>query len=317
MGKNDLVIALISGGGSALMPYPAENISLLEKQTITGLLIASGAEIVEINTVRKHLSQVKGGRLVGYFSPAKVVALILSDAIGNDLSSIASGLTAPDPTTFSDAYNVLKRYHLLSRAPKSVVDLIRKGCLGQIAETPKKLDNCYNHILGDNRLALKAMADIARETGHSPHIITTEQKGDATETAQLRVKEILDKKYDKHSMLLIGGETTVTLPGNAGKGGRNQHYAAVSMISMADYPGEWVIASVGTDGSDFLPDVAGAIVDGNSLNTVKKKKIDAESYLVRYDSYNLLDTVGNSLIMTGDTGTNVGDVIVYLKADSV
>ena len=312
IGEGDLVICLISGGGSALMPCPVDEVNLEDKQSITELLLSSGAEIGEINTVRKHLSKIKGGHLGRFYSPAIVVSLILSDVIGNDLAIIASGPTVPDPTTFSDAYNVLTKYELLTRAPKSVTDFLRKGCQGGVTETPKILNNCYNYIIGDNRLALEAMFKKATETGFTPYIITAEQKGDTTAVARSRAKEILSTRYAGYNAILLGGETTPRLPPAAGRGGRNQHYAGVSMLAMEQAAVEWVVASVGTDGSDFLPDVAGAIVDNNSLDIAKAKGLDVESYLGRYDSNTLLDKIGNSLVITGETGTNVGDVIIYL-----
>ena len=167
IGRDDLVLCLISGGGSALMPCPADGVSLKDKQRVTELLLACGAEINEINTVRKHLSTVKGGRLGHFYSPATVISLILSDVIGNDLSIIASGPTFPDASTFADAYNLLKKYNLLSKIPEAVTGLLEKGCRGLEAETPKALDNCHNYIIGDNTLALQAMAQKASETGTS------------------------------------------------------------------------------------------------------------------------------------------------------
>jgi len=310
--ENDLVICLISGGGSALMPYPVDEVSLEDKQSITELLLSFGVEIREINTVRKHLSKVKGGQLGHFYSPATVVSLILSDVIGDDLAVIASGPTIPDPTTFADAYNVLAKYELLTKAPKGVIDYLRKGCQGEASETPKTLSNCHNYIIGDNKLALEAILKKANELGFTPHIITAELKGDTTAVAWSRAKEILNARYAGYDVIILGGETTPKLPTAAGKGGRNQHYAAVSMLAMKQYAGEWVVASVGTDGSDFLPDVAGAIVDNNSLDIAKTKGIDVEPYLDRYDSNTLLDRIGNSLVITGDTGTNVGDIIIYL-----
>ncbi len=312
IGEKDLVICLISGGGSSLMPCPVDEVSLRDKQKITELLISSGAKIDEINIVRKHLSRVKGGRLGDFYSPATVISLILSDVIGNDLATIASGPTYPDPSTFSNAYDVLKQYHLLNRAPRSVVGFLRKGRRGEVAETPKTLSNCYNHIIGDNRLALEAMLAEASKLGFSPYIITAQQTGDTTAVAQFRAKEVMENRYAGKDVLLIGGETTVKLPTGAGKGGRNQHYSAVSMLAMAQCPGQWIVASVGTDGSDFLPDVAGAIVDQDSLDIAQGKGIDVKSRIERYDSNTLLGSIGNSLIVTGDTGTNVGDIIVYL-----
>ena len=310
--ENDLVICLISGGGSALMPCPVDRVSLEDKQRITELLLSCGATIHEINSIRKHLSKTKGGGLGHFYSPATIVSLILSDVIGNDLDVIASGQTCPDSSTFSDAYNVLERYDLLSRVPEDVIDFIKKGCQGEVEETPKTLGNCRNYIIGDNRLALEAMEKKANEMGFAPHIVTTEQEGDTATIAQLRAAEILNARYAGYDVILIGGETTPKLPDFAGKGGRNQHYAAISMLAMKEYAGEWALASAGTDGSDFLPDVAGAIVDNNSLNIAKGKGIDVQSYLDKYDSNTLLREIGGALIITGNTGTNVGDVIIYV-----
>jgi glycerate-2-kinase len=315
IGQNDLVICLISGGGSALMPQPVVGVSLGDKQKITELLIASGAKIQEINVVRKHLSRVKGGQLGHFYSPATVISLILSDVIGNDLATIASGPTTPDPSTFSNAYEVLKRYNLLDKTPESVVDFIIRGQRGEIAETPKALGNCHNHIIGDNGLALEAMSAQARKLGFNPHIMTSQQTGDTAKVASLRAGEVIERKYAGYDVLLLGGETTVKLPSTAGRGGRNQHYAAVSMLAMAGYPGQWIVASVGTDGSDFMPDVAGAIVDQSSLGIAQTRGLDVKSFIRRYDSHPLLGNIGNSLIITGDTGTNVGDVVVYLTVE--
>lgn len=310
--ENDLILCLISGGGSALMPYPVSEIALADKQQITELLLSSGAEIAEINAVRKHLSQIKGGRLGRFYSPATVVSLLLSDVTSNNLSVIASGPTFPDRSTFSDAYSVLEKYSLLEAAPERVTDYLRKGCQGNAEETPKTLANCHNYIIGDNRLALEAMAKKAEEAGFRPLIVTAEQKGETTTIAISRAGEILDSRYAGYNAILIGGETTPKLPANVGKGGRNQHYAAVSMLAMEQYPGKWVMASVGTDGSDFLPDIAGAIVDSHSLDSAKARGIDIKAYLSRCDSNTLLGRIGSSLIITGDTGTNVGDIIIYL-----
>ncbi|MBI4332284.1 MAG: DUF4147 domain-containing protein [Chloroflexi bacterium] len=308
---NDLVICLISGGSSALMPCPVDGVRLEDKQGITRLLLGSGASIHEINVVRKHLSKTKGGGLGHSYSPAAVVSLILSDVIGNDLDVIASGQTCPDPSTFSDAYRVLEEYDLLSRAPKGIIDFLARGCQGQVEETPKSTGNCINHIMGDNTLALQAMFQKAKELGLGPYIVTAGQKGDTATMARLRAAEILSHKYTGYDVVLIGGETTSVLPKVAGKGGRNQHYAAVSMLAMKRHTGEWVSASIGTDGSDFLPDVAGAIVDSGSLARAKARGIDVESYVRQYDSNTLLNRIGESLIVTGNTGTNVGDLIVY------
>ena len=307
----DLVLCLISGGGPALLPCPVEDISLDDKSKITSLLLKCGAEIGEINTVRKHLSKVKGGGLGRFFYPATVVSLILSDVIGNKLDVIASGLTFPSSTTFWDAYNVLEKYSLISVAPRSIVEFLREGYQGKIEAKPSILDNCHNFIIGDNRVALRAMENKAIAMELSPYIITSEQEGDTNNVAISRAQEILNNKYIGHNVLLVGGETTPILPHDFGQGGRNQHYAIVSMLAMQEYKGEWVIASLGTDGSDFLPNVAGAIIDNTSLNNVISQGINVESYIQRYDSYSLLNKIGRSIIVTGHTGTNVGDIVLY------
>jgi glycerate 2-kinase len=312
IGEGDLVICLISGGGSALMPYPAHGISLNDKKKITVLLLSSGADIKEINVVRKHLSRVKGGRLGYFHSPATVISLILSDVIGNDLSSIASGPTFPDSSTYTDAYNVLQRYKLLSKAPPSVVKILQNGYLGLIEETPKLLDNCHNYVIGDNNLALEAMAQKAKEMGFHPCIITSEQAGDTSEAALSRASEIIKSAKANYDVFILGGETTLKLPDSAGKGGRNQHYVAASITAMKDCPVDWAMASIGTDGSDFLPGVAGAIIDSSSIHSMKKQNIDLQHYLDCCDSNTLLNKMGNSIIVTGNTETNVGDIMVYV-----
>ncbi len=312
IGKGDLVISLISGGGSALLPYPVNGVTLEDKQLITQLLLRCGADIKEINTVRRHLSLIKGGGLAGFFAPARIVALIISDVVGDDLEVIASGPAVPDPSTYQDAFGVLEKYDLLEKAPQRVVDFIRRGCMGLEAETPKRLRNCTNHLIGNNRMALEAMAEKARDLGIKPCIITSEMRGDTSEYACSMAAKVKEGQYKGFGALLIGGETTPTLPENAGKGGRNQHYTAVSMLAMQGYSSSWLVASAGTDGSDYLPDVAGAIVDERSLATAQAADLDVADYIGRFDSNTLFIRMGRSLIMTGPTGTNVSDVLVYL-----
>ncbi len=310
--ENDLVFCLISGGGSALMPAPLEGLSLADEGTVTGLLLGSGADINQINVVRKHLSRVKGGRLAAYFAPATVISLVLSDVIGNDLGTIASGPTFPDSSTFADALAVLSKYNLTDKVPAKVLAVLEKGKAGQVEESPKTLANAHNYLIGDNTLALAAMAEKAAKLGLRPLIVTAEQKGDTTVAAQKRAEEILHNVASKYDTFLIGGETTPTLPAACGRGGRNQHYAAASVLALADYPGVWVVASVGTDGSDFLPGVAGAIVDDKTLHRLEERNVAVRDYLDRCDSNTLLSKLDDALIVTGDTGTNVGDLVVYV-----
>jgi glycerate 2-kinase len=312
IGAGDTVICLLSGGGSALLPAPIEGISLADKQLLTELLLASGAEIKEINLIRKHLSRVKGGRLGRHFAPAQVITLIISDVIGNDLSVIASGPAYPDRTTFKDALTVLEKYHLLDKVPSTVMGHLHSGAAGKIPETPDRLDNCHNYIIADSRLALKAMRQKAGELGFAARIVTAAQKGETAAVARQRAREILRGKYGRDGALILGGETTPALPEQRGLGGRNQHFVAVSMLELKDFPGEWVVASLGTDGSDYLPDVAGAMADSTSWQTAQRLNLDAGSYLERYDSHTLLKALGGCLVITGETGTNVGDVMLYI-----
>jgi len=310
--KNDTIICLISGGASALMPCPVDDVNLKDKQIVTKLLLSSGAKIQEINTVRKHLSKIKGGKLGKFFAPTPMVSLIMSDVVGNDLKTIASGPTVPDPSTFEDACEVIKKYKLLNKAPKSIITYLEKGKNNKTEETPKSLKNCKNFIIGNNKLALEAMMKKAKRLGYRPLIITAEQIGDPVKMANIRAKEVINKKYTNYDVIIIGGETTPELPEKCGRGGRNQHFVAASMLAMEKYSGDWVVASVSTDGSDFLADVAGAIVDNNSLIRAKSRGVDVKKYLKKYDSNGLFKKIGNSLIVTGDTGTNVGDVMVYV-----
>jgi len=312
IGNNDTVVCLLSGGGSSLLPCPGDGVSLEDKQLVTKMMLASGAPITDVNTVRKHLSLVKGGGLGQFFAPAKVISVIISDVIGNDLSVIASGPTYPDLTTFGDALKVLEKYHLFNEIPSNVFRRLTMGEMGLIPDNPKQLTNCYNYIIADNKLALKAMKLKAVKLGLNPVIVTATQQGDPGIMAKLRANEIIERKYGSHNAIIIGGETTPILPRTHGVGGRNQHFVATSLLEMNRYEGELVVASVGTDGTDYIPDVAGAIIDKATITTIIKKKIDVRRYIEKFDSFNLLSVLGRSLIVTGETGTNVGDISLYL-----
>ena len=279
---------------------------------MTQLLLRCGADIKEINTVRKHLSLIKGGGLAGFYEPARVVSLVISDVVGDGLDAIASGPTVADPTTFADAGKVLKKYGLTEKAPQNAVGFINRGCGGAEAETPKNLLNCDNYIIGNNRMALEAVAEKARDLGLKPSILTSEMTGDTAGVARRMAADMIKGKYRGFDVVLLGGETTPTVPENAGKGGRNQHYAAVSMLAMQGCACPWVVAPVGSDGSDYLPDVAGAMVDNRSLDSARAAGLDVEDYIERFDSNTLFKKMGRSLIVTGPTGTNVSDIVLYL-----
>jgi glycerate 2-kinase len=310
--ERDLVLCLLSGGASALMPCPVPGVTLGNKQRLTELLLASGAPIEEINIVRKHLSVTKGGGLGRHFAPRRVVTPVISDVIGNRLEVIASAPTYPDTSTYDAALGVLADRGITDEVPPPVLSHLRRGAAGEVPETPRELPNCTHHIIGDNRLALEAMAARASKLGYRPKILSDSQQGDAATLARARAAEIIAGRYAGYDCLLIGGEATIELPAGPGQGGRNQHYAAVTLLSMADCAADWVAASVGTDGSDYMPDVAGAIVDGAALSRLAARGINGWDYVYRADSYHLLGRLGDALVRTGDTGTNVGDVMVYL-----
>jgi len=318
IGKDDLVLFLVSGGGSSLMPNPVDGISLQGKIAMTTLLIKTYG-IGPTNTVRKHLSMIKGGQLGRYFDPTPVVTLALSDVIGNDRSVIASGPTYPDPSTFSEAVDILKATRngrvLWDEAPESVKQYLLRGVDGFAPETPKSLPNCQHYfILGDNGTALEAMRSRAVDLGYIPLVIPKPLSGDPGQAARNLAKDFLDDKFPDCDAIIAGGETSVSLPkDHNGIGGRNQHFALAFLEAMTQYYGNWAAACVGTDGMDYTTGAAGALVDHNSRDSVTHRGLPIREGLAGYDSHTFLKDLGNSLIMTGPTGTNVCDVVVFLR----
>ena len=309
----DLLIVLLSGGASSLMPAPIHGITLADKQRVTRQLLRSGAEIAEINSVRKHLSSLKGGRLAES-TRATVVTLILSDVLGDDVSAIASGPTAPDPTTYDGAVACLKRYKIWSQVPRAVRDHLERGRRGQIPETPKARSavfrRVHNEIIGNSRLALGSLMRIARKAGLRTVLLSMTMTGEARIVgAQFGAlaRKIIDEKRPvaKPCCLMAGGETTVTVMGG-GKGGRAQEFAVAAAKVIAGLPSVWV-AAVGTDGTDGPTDVAGALVGGRTVAQADRLGIDLDSALSRNDTYPALKRLG-SHIFTGPTGTNVNDL---------
>jgi len=309
--EKDLVICLISGGGSAMLSSPVDGVSLEEIQIVNKLLIHSGASIDEINIVRKHIGIMGGGRLGKFFSPAKVVSIIISDVKGNDLSTIASGPTVPDFSNFQDALNVLEKYKLIYQTPKSILNFLVLGVEGKKEESPKKLENCYNYIIGDNATALEAMAVRANRLGFKPLVLESELNGNTEDLAKEYALELMERNKKKHNVYILGGETSLNVPSNHGKGGRNQHYTAVSLSFMNDFKSEWVLACVSSDGIDssFF---AGAIIDNSSFQKSRMRLIDVEKSIINYDTGSMFEKLDNSLIDIGDTGTNVGDIMLYI-----
>ena len=317
-GERDLVICVISGGGSALLVSPAEGVALEDKQEVTRLLLACGADIHEINTVRKHLSRAKGGGLARAAYPATVVSLILSDVIGDDLNVIASGPAVPDTSTFADARNVFRKYDIWNQVPDSVRQRIQQGLAGDIEDTPKAGDavfqRCYFELVGNNIQALIAAGKEARRKGYQSLILSSTVEGEAREVVKMFAaiaKEIRSSANPVASpaCILCGGETTVTIQGE-GKGGRNQEFALASAM-IIDGMENIVILSGGTDGTDGPTDAAGAIADGSTLARARANNLDPLEALRRNDSYHFFQPLGD-LIITGPTRTNVSDVYMLL-----
>lgn len=317
--ENELVLVLISGGGSALVPYPAGSLSLEDKIATTQLLLACGADIGQINTVRKHLSLLKGGGLARLAAPASLHALILSDVLGDDLSSIASGPTVPDPTAYADAIQVFKTKGVWEKVPEPVRAHLESGHAGNIPETPKPGDPLFttvgNTLVGSNRLSLDAVKATAEREGRSVDIFSTALCGEAREEAENLVKaakEEMQRRGERPFALVSGGETTVTLRGN-GRGGRNQELALAFAIAAErhELPARWVFLSGGTDGRDGPTDAAGGIVDPWTVQRIRQAGQDPLSFLDNNDSYQALN-LSNALLQTGATGTNVADLQILL-----
>jgi glycerate 2-kinase len=312
--KNDLVLFLISGGGSALLPYPAEGVTLEEKQRVTRCLLEVGACIHEINAVRKHLSRVKGGRLAKLAHPSTLISLVLSDVIGDDLDTIASGPTVPDSSTFDDCLKIIEKYQMGEKIPVSVVELLEKGARGEAEETPKAGDPAFqrtqNLVIASNILAVQAAKRKAEELGYKSLILSTFVEGETKEVARVHAavaKEILQtgNPVPRPACVISGGETTVTIRGK-GLGGRNQEFVLAAAIDI-DGLENVVILSGGTDGTDGPTDAAGAIADGMTKNRALEKGMTAEQYLQENDSYHFFELLGD-LLITGPTHTNVMDL---------
>jgi len=326
-----LVINCISGGGSALLPCPLAGdfaagraeISLADKQTTTGALLRCGADIREINCVRKHLSGLKGGRLLQLLAPARSLNFILSDVIGDDLGSIASGLTSADTTTFADALAIIDRYRLRESPPASVLQALTRGAAGELPETVKPgdpvLQRTDNILIGTNRQALLAAGDRARELGYQVRLLSARIGGEARHVARTladiaRDVAVSDMLLSKPACLIVGGETVVTLRGN-GKGGRNQELALAFLAEMARWDEERhhvALLAASTDGNDGPTDAAGAFADNEALQLAGGRE-EIERALGNNDSYHFFERSGG-LLKTGPTNTNVCDLQIILIA---
>lgn len=317
-GADDLIICLISGGGSALLTLPQPGITLEDLRALTDALLRCGATINEINALRKHLQQLQGGGIAQLAAPATVISLILSDVVGDPLDVIASGPTSPDTTTFANAWAVLETYGLVEAVPRSIVERLRAGLAGQVPETPKPgealFERVQNVIIGSNALAAQAAVGRARELGFAALVLSTYVEGEAREVA--RVAAALAKDLARHgrplrppACLVLGGETTVTLRGS-GRGGRNQELALAAAIALDGWPGV-LIATLATDGNDGPTDAAGAIATGETIAQGRALGLEARAYLANNDSYTYFDRLGG-LIRTGPTNTNVNDLLFVL-----
>jgi hydroxypyruvate reductase len=313
-GENDLVLCLVSGGGSALMTLPVEGITLAEMKALTDALLRRGANINEINTIRKHVERMKGGQLARLAQPATVISLMLSDVVGNPLDVIASGPTVPDTSTFADAYALLQRYELVGQVPAAITERLRRGALGEIADTPKPGDplfaRAHNVIVASNNIAAQAAQRAAEGLGFHTLLLSTYIEGEAREVAKVLAgvaKEILasGQPLPRPACVVVGGETTVTIKGQ-GKGGRNQEMALMAAIQLQGLA-DVAIVCLATDGSDGPTDASGALADGHTVARAAAQGLNAWSHLANNDSYPFFAAL-DDLLLTGPTNTNVNDL---------
>jgi len=315
---DDLVLVLISGGGSALTPAPAPPITLAEKQALTRLLLRAGADIKQLNAVRKHVSTLKGGQLARAAAPARVEALLLSDVNGDPLDVIASGPTAPDDSTFAEAMRILDRFDIRDQVAPSIVTRLQQGIEGKIAETPKPGDPLFervrNRIIGNNTVVVDAAAAAARTLGLTPLVLTRTLEGEAVDVGRRFAAMARDLKAGRGPVappccVIAGGETTVTVRGQ-GNGGRCQELALAAAIELEGLTGAVVLAA-GTDGSDGPTTAAGAIADGESARRARAAHVDLAARLADNDSHAALEPLGD-LLLTGPTNTNLLDLYLIV-----
>ena len=310
----DTLVCLISGGASSLMTLPADGLDISDLVLATTLLMRAGATIEELNCVRKHLDRLKGGRLAALAFPSPVIALVLSDVVGDSLATIASGPTTADPTTIADAVSVLRDRGVWDRVPATIREHLMRGN----DESPKpgdpRLALATNRIIGSNVTAAAAASDQARSLGYESRIVTTSLTGEAREVGADIGRQLRDasgRESSRPLALIFAGETTVTVQGR-GSGGRNQELAIGAAIALDGARGV-AVASLGTDGVDGPTDAAGAVADGESMQRARHLGLDASAILARNDSHTFWKALG-ALVRTGPTGTNVMDIVVALAA---
>ena len=317
-GPEDLVILLLSGGGSALLPFPTHGITLEEKQEVTQLLLDCGADIKEINTIRKHISQIKGGGLARWAYPSTVITFILSDVVGDPLDVIASGPTVPDTSSFAEAWAILQKYDLLKEIAPTIEKHLRSGKEAKVEETPKPGDSVfekvYNILIGSNILALRAARKEAFSLGFNTLILSSSIVGETREAARFHTaiaKEVISSEnpLSRPACVISGGETTVTIKGN-GLGGRNQEFALAAALEIQGLE-KVVVLSGGTDGTDGPTDAAGALADHTTISRARAMGLDAKAHLENNNAYPFFKSLGD-LLTTGPTHTNVMDVRILL-----
>jgi glycerate 2-kinase len=314
--SDDLVICLISGGSSALVVSPVPDVDLPDIQMMTRLLLACGANIQEINTLRKHLDDIKGGGLARCAYPARLLTLVLSDVLGDPLETIASGPAYPDPSTYQDAWNLLVKYHLTEQLPDRIIRIINHGLQGQRAETPKPGDLIFRRvhhvIVGNNRMAAQAALRQAKQEGFHSQLLTSSLQGEARQAGIFlasiaRELSFANSPLRSPSCMVVGGETTVTLAGN-GLGGRNQELALGAVNHLAALS-NILLVTLATDGEDGPTDAAGAVVTGETLERAQNAALNPQEYLKNNDSYDFFSNL-NDLLVTGPTQTNVNDLVL-------
>jgi len=323
-GERDLVVCAISGGGSALMTLPVAGVSLADLQALTQILLRCGATINQINTLRKHLSQVAGGQLARLAHPAAVVSLILSDVVGDPLDVIASGPTVADPTTFADAWQIVADFGVAGQLPQAIIGHLQAGLSGALPDTPKpgdaSLERVQNVVIGSNRSAGRAAAAAAEQLGFDTLLLTSFLEGEASQVgrvlaglgkglARAEAMHPVGRPLARPACLVLGGETTVTLRGD-GKGGRNQEMALSAALALAGWP-DLLVACLATDGTDGPTDAAGAFADGSTVPRAAALGMRAAEYLARNDAYPFFHRLGD-LIIIGPTQTNVNDLALVL-----
>ena len=313
---SDTIIALISGGGSSMMSFPVQGISLKDKRALISLMLENGMNVHEMTAVKKKVSAVKGGKLARYFAPTPVIVLVLSDVVDNDVSVIASGPFSVDEGSFQQSIDLLMEYEIADKVPSNIMGFLQEN-VGR--DGPCEISLNVDHaILADNNTALAAIRDLSTRQGIDV-VMQTGLQGEAKEVAADICSNIQRHKISKATLFLYGGETTVSLPETHGDGGRNQEFvvACLNHLKRTPFSDNWCLLAIGTDGVDFIDDSCGGIIDHSSLENVISNGIDLGAYLEKHDSFHLLERLHSTITVDGTTGTNVGDIMMVLVKPKV